>query len=154
MAFEIAAKRGVRVFFGPRTALEGLSGDVKTEGMIKQLVVEITGQNILDNVIGLAELPKGSKVLRAIVDVEEVFVVAGTTPAINIGTSGSAGTNGFAISEAVAEAVGITEITSFNGDYAAELAAASLVGVNLSGAGAAVTAVGKMKVVIEYVQAK
>lgn len=152
--FEDTAGRGVNVFYGPRTRLEGITGNMKTLGAIKQLVVELSAENVSDGFAGFFSLPAGVKPLRAIVDVEEAFVLGGTTPALSIGTDGSEGTNGFDIAEAVAEAVGVTEITSFNGTWADELAAVTRVGILLTGSTPTITSAGIVKVIVEYAQVK
>jgi len=154
MGFENMAVRGVPNFFGPRTSTEGVGGEFKTTGVVKELVLDITGQNILDDVwaVQTVTLPAGAKPLRAITEVTEAFVLGGTTPTIDVGTDGSEGTNGFDFTEAQAEAVGVVVDTTFAGTWAARLAADTLVSVALGGSTPTVTAVGRMKIVIEYTQ--
>lgn len=154
MGFENMVKRGVPNFFGPRTATEGLAGEFRTDGAVKELVLDFTGENINDDVYAVQTftLPAGAKLLRAITEISEAFVLGGTTPTIDVGTDGSEGTNGFDIVEADAEAVGVYVDTTFAGTWANRLAADTLVSVALGGASPTVTAAGRAKVVLEYVQ--
>lgn len=152
MAFETGAVRGVPTFYGPRTSTEGLVGVLKVEGNINQFSLEFTGQNILDDVWNIQTfiIPAGSKILRAITEISEAFVLGGTTPTIDVGTDGSEGTNGFDIAEADAELIGVYEDTTFAGTWALRLAADTLVSVALGGGTPTVTAAGRAKIIIEY----
>ena len=155
MAFESGLVRGVPTFYGPRTATEGTIGNFTVDGAVQELVLEVTGQNITDDVWAIqsnALIPAGSRPLRAMVEVTEAFVLGGTTPTIDIGTDGSEGTNGFDLTEAEAEAVGVVLDVTFAGTWAARLAADTIVSVALGGTTPTVTAAGRMKVVIEYVK--
>lgn len=139
---------GITNRFGPRTLPEGKGGVVKTEGVLTQVVLYFTGADFASSTLDTVIVPAGFKPLRALVEVETVGVVTGTSPHICVGTSGSAATNGFDITEAQAEATGVYEITSFNGTWAAQLAAATTIGLGLEG-DTAITSAGKFKVTIE-----
>lgn len=148
MAFELDTKRGVKNFYGPRTAYEGVVGELPTMGGTKELALEFSGASYS---VTSGILPAGAKVIAAHVEVEEEFVLTGTTPTILIGTDGSEVTNGFVISETQAEAKGLYVITSFAGTWANMLASNTTVGVAIGGTGGpAVTAAGKMRVVVRY----
>lgn len=147
MVKEADPLRGVDNFYGPRTRIEGQQGEVKTSGAIKQMILEFTGDNHT-TFTGL--LPASAKVLRAIVNVEVVAVLTGTTPALEIGTDTSEEANGFTISEAQLEALGTVEITSFNGTWTTELQTATTVGLALSGSSPTFVG-GEFRVIIEYV---
>lgn len=156
MGFESNSGLGTRNFYGPRSATEGVEGGIKTEGSVQEISIFFTGQNINDDVFSsnLVQLPAGARPLRAIVDIQEAFTLGGTTPVINIGTDGSESTNGVSISEAKAEAAGVyTDAdagVTFNGTWAASLAAATQISIALSGTTPTVGAGGKAKVTIQY----
>lgn len=140
---------GVTNRFGPRSLPEGKAGVVKTEGTIVQYVLHFSGTNYNSGEIEEPIIPAGFKPLRALVEVETAGAVGGTdTPTIEIGTNGTEVTNGFSVTEAQAEAQGVYVITSFNGTWAAQLAAATTVGVALDGTNPTLTG-GKFKVTIE-----
>ncbi len=150
------AVRGVKAFFGPRTANEGLVGVLDQRDGIATLVVEFTGRNINDDSFqfNLGTLPAGAKVLRAITVIDEAFVLGGTTPTIDIGTDGTEGTNGFDLTEAQGEAVDTYEDTTFAGTWADELAAETIISVALGGSTPTVTDAGSARVIIEYANFK
>lgn len=147
-----------RNFYGPRSAKEGIEGSIKTEGSIQELSLKITGANINDDVFSsnLAVLPAGCRVLRAIVAIDEVFDLGGTSPVINIGTDGSESTNGVSIDETRAEAAATyTDAdtgVAINGTWAAELAADTQVSVALSGTTPTVGSGGYAVVTIQYIK--
>lgn len=101
-----------------------------------------------DFTIVTGTLPNGFKIVQALVNVTEVFVVGGTTPNIAIGTSGSEETNGLLISEAILEALGKADVTAtLTGTWAALLAADTLVNVVLEG-DTTLTAAGRLTIKI------
>ena len=144
---------GVNNFAGPRTALEGMGGHVKTEGAKKQMVLEFSGKNINDGVMdSVVTLPANALVVAAYADVETAVTMTGTTPTILVGTNGSEVTNGLVISEAQAEAAGVYSVTgTLTGTWAAGLLTDTSVSVTLGGTTPTVTDDGHIKVVIEYV---
>jgi hypothetical protein len=144
---------GVNNFSGPRTALEGMGGHVKTEGAKKQMVLEFAGTNINDGVMdSVVTLPANALVVAAYADVETAVTMTGTSPTILIGTNGSEVTNGLVISEAQAEAAGVYDVSgTLTGTWAAGLLTDTAVSVTLGGTTPTVTNDGHIKVVIEYV---
>jgi len=153
MGFEANTGLGVNNHYGQRDTGHGI-GHIKTEGSVNELVVDVTGDMLNDTFRLPVVLPVESIFLDAYVDVEEAFVLGGTTPTILVGTSGSEVTNGVVVSETLAEAVGSAAITgTFTGTWSvtAGLAAATTVGVVLGGTTPTATAgVGKARVVIRY----
>lgn len=97
----------------------------------------------------LGTVPAGSKLREVLAFVPEAFALGGTTPTINIGTEGSAGTNGVEISEAQAEATGFYDLTGA-GTWAAILAADTIVEVILDGTSPTVTAAGEIIVRLSF----
>ena len=154
MARENTAGLGVDNFYGPRLIPEGHGGTIKTEGAKNELSFEFTGAQVSAGEFDTIIIPAGSRVLSAVVEVSEVFVLGGTTPTINVGTVGSAATNGVSISEAGAEAAdtytdGDTEVT-INGTFGAGLAVDTSVTVEMGGATPTSTAAGKARFVVVY----
>jgi len=152
MSYENSAGLNVHNHYGQRP-IGGGAGHIKTEGAYKELTVDITGESLNSTFLPTIVIPAGALPVSAFVDVSEVFVLGGTTPAIEVGTSGSEVTNGVTVTEAQAEAVGTVDITAaFAGTWGASLAAATTVGVALSGTTPTATATaGKAKVVVRYI---
>jgi len=150
MAKEIV--NGVTNFYGASGRFDHDFGILKTEGSIKELVVNFTGANYSQVAF---TLPAGARIVAApLVEIVEAFVLGGTTPTINIGVSGSHGTNYFAeISEAQAEAIGTYLSAAPAGTLATSavpLAAAASIVVALDGTLPTATAAGACKVVVQY----
>lgn len=150
MAKENSAGLGVYNVYGPRKTDEGRAGDIRTAGVEKEMQLDFRGDSY-DLVT--ATLPKGAKFLSATAVVVEAFDLGGTTPTINVGTSGSAGTNyGIELSEAQAEAAGTVVYNSTGaGTWANPLAAATTVAVELDGTSPTVGSGGELSVVIKYI---
>jgi hypothetical protein len=97
-------------------------------------------------------IPAGAVIDRVTVEVTEAFALGGTSPVIEIGTEGSEATNGFTVSEAQAEATATYDLTSaLSGTWAAPLAAATTVGIDLAGTTPTVTDAGEMRVSVRYI---
>ena len=154
MSFESLTGLNVPTFYGPRTALEGMGGHIKTEGAKSQAVLEFSGKNINDGVMdSKVILPANCLVVAVYVDVEEAAAMGGTTPTILVGANGSEVTNGFVISEAQGEAAGVYNVTgTLTGTFAAGILADTYVSVTLGGTTPTITNAGHYKVIIEYVQ--
>jgi hypothetical protein len=125
---------------------------------VTQITMTITGEQLVrdaatnDGFLLAPTLPVGAVITKAVAQVKEVFVLGGTTPTINIGTSGSEATNGVPISEAQAEAVGTYNLTPA-GTWANPIATAVTLGVALGGTSPTVTAAGRVDIIIEYIKA-
>ena len=148
---------GTKTVYGPRTSDEVSLGKGIVNGVTKEVrlvvksesatVADFDGQlDDFDDVI----LPAGALPRRIVVRVKEAYVLGGTTPVISVGTEGTESTNGGDLAEASAEAAGTYEITSFNGTWAAALAADTVLGVNLGGTTPTITAAGISEFVVEY----
>ena len=152
MSKENTAGLGVNTRYGPVAVPDGVGGVIKTEGAFNELTLEFSGQNINDGVEQNPVIPAGSLIVGAYAEIEEVFVLGGTTPTIDIGTLTSETTNNVDITEAQAEAVGTYDIMGTPaGTWAASLAADTSVGIALGGTTPPATAVGKARVVIQYI---
>lgn len=142
---------GVKNIYGPRDSrYEGVVGSHTTRDGERDLVIWFDAGSYLQ-VEGT--LPAGAVISEnSLVEVTEAFALGGTTPVINIGVSGSEGTNRLAqVSEAQAEAVGTYSIATA-GTLAKDtpLAAAATIKVALGGTTPTITAAGKMKLVVRY----
>ena len=157
---ETDAIRGTTTKYGPYD-LGDTQGVIKTEGGINELTVEIEGRELnttAQSIDGVFTIPAYSRVLEAFVEVEEAFVLGGTTPAINLGTDGSESTNGVSVAEAQAEAAGVyTDADTgiaINGTWAAAggFTTDTSVSVALSGTTPTITDAGRARIVVRYVK--
>lgn len=140
MVKENSAGLGVFNNYGPRTVDEGRFSEKRRQDSSLEVEVAFHGNDFL-TVVG--EIPAGALLRAATVDIVEAFDVGGTTPNIAIGTDGSAATNGVLISEAILEAVGKADIFgAAAGTWAALLASATTVAVELEGDTTVVTTQG------------
>jgi hypothetical protein len=137
---------GVDNYYGPSTTTEGEVGSVNTAGSIKEFVVDVTGSNI-SAVQGT--LKASAKPYQVVYEVTEAFNVS-AGGVISIGTDGSEGTNGFDLPEANIEAVGIYSTETFNGTWAAQLAAATTIGASVTTGTVDDTTIGRVKVTVRY----
>lgn len=134
---------GVRQTYGQRTVDEARFSSKSRNDSHLEIEIAFNGDDFL---VVSGTLPAGYKIVQALVDVTEVFVIGGTTPNIAIGTSSSEETNGLLISEAILEAAGKADVTStLTGTWAALLAAATSVSVVLEG-DTTITAAGRLTI--------
>jgi hypothetical protein len=142
---------GVKNYYGAKGRHEAVAGALNTDGCVKEGVVTFTGENYASVAFSL---PAGATIVgKPLVEITEAFVLGGTTPTINIGVSGSHGTNYLAeISEAQAEALGTYASAAPAGTLAVDtpLAAAASIVVALDGTNPTITAAGQCKVVFQY----
>ncbi len=151
MSKENSAGLGVNNFYGPRPTPDGATGVLRTDGAFNELTIELSGKNVNDDVI-TGRLPAGAFPVEVFTEVETAFVLGGTTPTFEVGTDGSEATNGISIAEADLEAVGTYLDTSFNGTWAARLAAETVVSLALGGTTPTVTDAGFARIVVRYVK--
>ncbi len=154
MSREDSAGLNVNNIYGTRPIPDMARGTMKTEGGFNELTFEFSGKDINENLTNvLNTLPAGIRFVDFYVEVQEVFVLTGTTPALEIGTNGTEETNGFTISEAILEAVGVSAVsTTFAGTWAASLSGETAVGLALSGTTPVVTDAGHARVVARYIK--
>lgn len=150
IGFEDSAGLNVSNHYGARTSGQ-TSGVIKTEGSKNTLSITVKAGDVGVALFQAPSIPAGSLITAAYVKVSEAFALGGTTPTIDIGTSGSVATNNVEVSEAQAEATGTYDIFSTaKGTWAASLAAATTVAIELGGTTPTKTAAGELEVVIEY----
>lgn len=159
MGFEKKAGLNVHNHYGVRDT-GGAVGVESTSGSTHVLRVDLTGQSINDAIAGFMPkvvVPKGARFKEATLRVDEVFVVTGTTPVVEVGAKGSEATNGVTLSEAQLEALGTYDVSSaLAGTWATNAAtgtaAAAQLGIVLGGGTPAVVATqGKATLVLEFI---
>lgn len=157
MSYESNTGLGVNSHYGPRGTEAGVAsgGEVHGSGVIREAVVYITGEDFGDGTTFDTQkiIPAGSKLIDAYAEVSEVFALGGTSPTINVGTSGSAATNrAIRLTEANAETAGQYYEGSGAGTFTSVLSADTTVAVEMGGTSPTVTSEGKAKVVIRYIK--
>lgn len=147
---ETDAIRGTSSVYGQMSTGRAF-GVVNTEGAKVEYRLDLTGQMLSDLVILDAVIPAGTAVLKAVIDVEEVFVLAGSS-VVEVGTDGSEATNGVSITEANLESTGRTDITSALAgtfDAEAKLAADTTLGIAFSAGSVTTASAGKARLLLE-----
>ena len=150
MAYENSAGLGVTNQYGVRNT-GGAVGGEKATGSFQTLTINLTGEMLNSAYVAPTYMPKGAKVTRALLDVDEVFVVSSSGTVAVGGTV--PGTNGVVLTEAQLEAAGTKDVSSVAaGTWATASAtgttAAQKVTTSITGTVAATS--GKAKLVIEY----
>lgn len=145
MAIELG--NGVRHMYGPRDrGDEARAGSAGTRGHVRDISVEFGGDSYSQ--VSFV-LPAGTVVVgQMVAEVTQAFALGGTTPTINVGVSGSHGTNYLGeLSEAQAEAVGTYSVASAGTLLInTPLAAAATIIVGLDGTSPTITSAGKVKI--------
>lgn len=143
--------------FGARDS-GGASGVLKVEGSVEQLRLEVTGDDINDNLGPMTDqyLPAGCLIRDAWWNTVEVFVATGTSPTLLVGTDTSEVTNGLVISETLLETLGTGRVTStLTGTWSVNtaIAARTKIGFAIGGSGGpAIARSGRGILTIEYVR--
>lgn len=157
MGYDNGSALGVYNHYGVRTT-GGAIGMEHNYGSLWTVKIDLTGQSIADVIAGFvvpAYVKKGMLLKSAVLRVDEVFVVTGTTPHLEIGSAGSVATNGITITEAQLEALGTTDITAASvGTWAEDssgIGADAKVGMSLEGDTAIAATSGKATVILEFV---
>jgi hypothetical protein len=152
MAYETSSGLDVYNQYGSRQT-GGAFGIEHTQNNEFRFTVNLTGEMLNSGFFPPVNIPKGTRGMRAILRVDEVFVVsaAGT---VAIGEVAAPATNGIVLTEATLEALGTKDVTSmFAGTWdeahATGTAAASLVAAAITGTVGATS--GKGTLVIEFV---
>lgn len=155
MSYENTAGLSVNTQYGTRNT-GGAIGVERSQDSIGRLVIQFTGESLASGFMPPAVMPKGARVLRYFLDVDEVFVVTGTSPTVIFGGTAPA-TNGVVLTEAELEATGSKvpasagtgtwSTSSATGTTAAEKVAKALGGTTP----AVASTQGKATLVVEYV---
>lgn len=132
-------------------------GHTSTEGFMNELTIDLDGDMATAGAFPLLApvIPAGARIEDVFLVVDEVFVMGGTNPVLEVGTEGSEATNGVTLEDAELEAVGTySKAAALSGTWAAGLAADTTVGLALGGTSPTSTSAGKARLVIRYVSAK
>lgn len=105
MTFANQAGLGVSNHYGARST-GGSVGVEDVDGASFVLSVNLTGDMLNGTYVPPVVVPKGALFRRAVLRVDEAFVIGGTSPTVRIGASGSVSTNGIVLTEAELENVG------------------------------------------------
>lgn len=108
MPFEALTGLGVSNQYGTRET-GGSNGKINDD-VIQYLAFDMTGASLNSTFNPPVYMPKGGKVLRAFLRVDEVFVVS-AAGAVAVGGT-APGTNGVILTEAQLEAVGTKDVSS------------------------------------------
>ena len=109
MAYENSAGLGVYNQYGARST-GGAYGKETGDGSTFRVVVDLTGEMLNSGFIPPFYIPKGSLLEKAMLNVDEAFVVS-TSGTVAIGGT-APGTNGVVLTEAKLEAVGSSLVSS------------------------------------------
>lgn len=127
-------------------------------GSLWTVKIDLTGQSIADAVAGFVPpqyVKKGMLLKSAVLRVDQVFVVTGTTPHLEIGSAASVATNGITITEAQLEALGTTDISAAAvGTWATSgsgITADAKIAMSLEGDTAVSASTGKATLILEFV---
>lgn len=109
MAYENTAGLGVTNQYGARNTggAVGLEQSQNSEFIVS---VDLTGEMLNSGYVAPAYVPKGAKLVKAILRVDEVFVVSAAGTVAIGGTA--PGTNGIVLTEAQLEALGTKDVSS------------------------------------------
>jgi hypothetical protein len=152
MAYETTSGIGSYNQYGARQT-GGAIGIEQTSNNEFRLSVNLTGEMLNSGYFPPFSIPKGTRGMRAILRVDEVFVVS-TSGTVAIGELAAPATNGIVLTEATLEALGTKDVTSmFAGTWdeahATGTSAASKVAAAITGTVGATS--GKGTLVIEFV---
>jgi hypothetical protein len=145
---------GVSNYYGARDT-GGSVGVEPSSDSEYRLSVALTGASLNGSFLPPVVIPRGARILRAFLRVDEAFVLGGTNPVVNIGGVAPA-TNGYTLTQAELQSVGTKAVASTgNGTWAAASAtgttAAEKVSQALGGTAPTVSAtVGKATLIVEY----
>lgn len=109
MPYENSAGLGVTNQYGIRNT-GGSVGQNRATGSFQTMSINLTGEMLNSTYVAPFFMPKGAKVMRAVLDVDEVFVVSASGTVAIGGTA--PGTNGIVLTEAQLEAAGTKEVGS------------------------------------------
>ncbi len=156
MPYQNSAGLGVNNFYGARDTGTTV-GVEQSSDSIHQLSIAFTGTSLQDSYLPPLFVPKGAKFMRAILRVDEAFVVTGTTPTLIFGAAGTEATNGFILSEAELETIGTkTPASTGTGTWAQAsttgTTVAAKVGKTLGGTTPVITTgVGRATLILEFI---
>jgi len=104
MSFENKTGIGVFSSYGTRNT-GGTVGSESTDTSTRDYSIAFTGESLNSGFLPPVTLPKGAKLVKAVLRVDEAFNITGTSPTVIFGGT-VPGTNGIVLTEAELEAVG------------------------------------------------
>lgn len=104
MSFENLTGLNVFTSYGKRST-GGTVGSEATDTSTRDYSIAFTGESINSGFLPPVTLPKGSKLVKAVLRVDEAFSITGTSPTVIFGGAAPA-TNGIVLTEAELENVG------------------------------------------------
>jgi len=151
MGYEANSGLGVSNQYGQRDT-GGSVGAEHSQNSVQTLVVNMTGDSLNSTFMPPVYFPKGAKVVKAVLRVDEVFVVSAAGTVAIGGTA--PGTNGVVLTEAQLEAVGTKDVSSVAvGTWATSSATGATASqkVTKSITGTVTAGSGKGTLIVEYV---
>lgn len=151
MGYEANSGLGVSNQYGQRDT-GGSVGAEHSQNSVQTLVVNMTGDSLNSAFMPPVYFPKGAKVVKAVLRVDEVFVVSAAGTVAIGGTA--PGTNGVVLTEAQLEAVGTKDVSSVAvGTWATSSATGATASqkVTKSITGTVTAGSGKGTLIVEYV---
>lgn len=157
MGYDNGSALGVFNHYGVRET-GGAVGQERLTNTTYIVRIDLTGQSIADVIAGFMPpvyIPKYANFVSAMLQVDEAFVVTGTTPTLLVGATGSVPTNGFIITETELETVGLKALADTGQGtwaigHASGTAAAAKIDIEFEGDAAIATTSGKGTLILEY----
>lgn len=155
MSFENSTGLGVYSSYGKR-GTGGTVGSESTDTSTRDYSIAFTGESLNSGFLPPVTLPKGSKLVKAVLRVDEAFNITGTSPTVIFGGT-APGTNGIVLTEAELEAIGTkTPASTGTGTWAVASAtgttAAEKITKTLGGTSPVVSAtVGKATLILTFI---
>lgn len=109
MAYENSAGLNVYNQYGSRQT-GGTLGTEKSIDSVRTVVMDLTGEMLNSGYTPVMYMPKGAKVIKAILRVDDVFVVSAAGTVAIGGTA--PGTDGVVLTEAKLEALGTSDVST------------------------------------------
>ena len=109
MAYENSAGLSVSNQYGRRES-GGAAGAERSQNSVQTLSLDLTGEMLNSTYFPPVYVPKGAKVIKATLRVDEVFVVSAAGTVAIGGTA--PGTNGVVLTEAQLEALGTKDVSA------------------------------------------
>jgi len=104
MSYSNSHGLGVYTNYGSRNT-GGTVGSEATDTSTRDYSITFTGESLNSGFLPPVTLPKGAKLVKAVLRVDEAFSITGTSPTVIFGGTAPA-TNGIVLTEAELEAVG------------------------------------------------
>lgn len=155
MSFENSTGLGVYSSYGKRST-GGTVGSETTDNSTRDYSIAFTGESLNSGFVPPVTLPKGAKLVKAVLRVDEAFSLTGTSPTVIFGGTAPA-TNGIVLSETELENVGTkTPSSTGTGTWAVAsatgTAAAEKITKTLGGTTPAVSATqGKATLILTFI---